>query len=290
MKKVLVLGATGMLGSACYRVLSDSSTLSAEGTSRTSDKLLRQMDAGDSNQVRKLVSKIQPDYVVNCIGIIKPHIAESDPDSIKRAILINSEFPIFLADLAVKADFKVIQIATDCVYSGKKGSYTEIDQHDATDVYGKTKSLGEVPSKNFLHLRASIIGPELGRSTSLLEWFKNQPKGSQLNGFEDHIWNGVTTYQFARLARGLIESESELSGTRHIVPANRVSKYELLNIFSNVYKRDDIQINKITSSNFIDRTLETENADVNLEIWNMGGYTSLPTIDEMVREQAINQA
>ena len=290
MKKVLVLGATGMLGSACYRVLSDSSTLSAEGTSRTSDKLLRQMDAGDSNQVRKLVSKIQPDYVVNCIGIIKPHIAESDPDSIKRAILINSEFPIFLADLAVKADFKVIQIATDCVYSGKKGSYTEIDQHDATDVYGKTKSLGEVPSKNFLHLRASIIGPELGRSTSLLEWFRNQPKGSQLNGFEDHIWNGVTTYQFARLARGLIESESELSGTRHIVPANRVSKYELLNIFSNVYKRDDIQINKITSSNFIDRTLETENADVNLEIWNMGGYTSLPTIDEMVREQAINQA
>jgi dTDP-4-dehydrorhamnose reductase len=290
MKKVLVLGATGMLGSACYRVLSDSSTLSTEGTSRTSDKLLRQMDAGDSNQVRKLVSKIQPDYVVNCIGIIKPHIAESDPDSIKRAILINSEFPIFLADLAVKADFKVIQIATDCVYSGKKGSYTEIDQHDATDVYGKTKSLGEVPSKNFLHLRASIIGPELGRSTSLLEWFRNQPKGSQLNGFEDHIWNGVTTYQFARLARGLIESESELSGTRHIVPANRVSKYELLNIFSNVYKRDDIQINKITSSNFIDRTLETENADVNLEIWNMGGYTSLPTIDEMVREQAINQA
>jgi dTDP-4-dehydrorhamnose reductase len=290
MKKVLVLGATGMLGSACYRVLSEGSNLSTEGTSRTSDKLLRQMDAGDLNQVRKLFSEIEPDYVVNCIGIIKPHISESDSASIRRAISINSEFPIFLADLASTANFKVIQIATDCVYSGKKGNYTEIDQHDATDVYGKTKSLGEVPSENFLHLRASIIGPELGRSTSLLEWFRSQPKGSQLNGFEDHIWNGVTTYQFAKLARGIIENESELSGTRHIVPANRVSKYELLNIFSNVYDRGDIQISKITSSNFIDRTLETENEDLNLEIWNMGGYTSLPTIDEMVREQAFNQA
>ena len=290
MKKVLVLGATGMLGSACYKVLSDSSSLLTEGTSRTSDKLLRKMDAGDLNQVRTLVSEIEPDYVVNCIGIIKPHISESDSTSIRRAISINSDFPIFLADLASTTNFKVIQIATDCVYSGKKGSYTEIDQHDATDVYGKTKSLGEVPSENFLHLRASIIGPELGRSSSLLEWFKNQPKGSQLNGFEDHIWNGVTTYQFAKLARGIIESESELSGTRHIVPANRVSKFELLNIFADVYDRDDIQINKITSSNFVDRTLETEYAELNREIWNISGYTSLPTIEEMVREQAINQA
>lgn len=285
-----MLGATGMLGSACYRVLSDSSNFSTEGTSRTSDKLLRQMDAEDPNQVRKIISEMEPDYVVNCIGIIKPHISESDSTSIRRAISINSDFPIFLADLASTTNFKVVQIATDCVYSGKKGSYTEIDQHDATDVYGKTKSLGEVPSENFLHLRASIIGPELGRSTSLLEWFRNQPKGSQLNGFEDHIWNGVTTYQFAKLARGIIENGPELSGTRHIVPANRVSKYELLNIFSNVYDRGDIQISRITSSNFIDRTLETENVDLNREIWNMGGYTSLPTIDEMVREQAINQA
>ena len=287
MKKVLVLGATGMLGSACYKVIAESSSLSVEGTSRTLDDSLTQMNAEDLKQVRTVITNTRPDYVVNCIGIIKPHISEKDPASVMRAISINSEFPIFLAGLASEADFNVIQIATDCVYSGKKGSYTEIDQHDATDVYGKTKSLGEVPSENFLHLRASIIGPEFGRSTSLLEWFRNQPKESELNGFEDHIWNGITTYQFARLARGLIESESNIFGIRHLVPANRVSKYDLLKIFSEVYDRNDIEIKKITSSSFIDRTLETEDKDLNREIWNIGGYSSLPTIAEMVSEQAL---
>ena len=281
-----MLGATGMLGSACYSVISESSSLSTEGTSRTLDGKLLHLDAEDLNQASTLIAKIQPDYVVNCIGIIKPHISEKDPASIKRAISINAEFPIFLANLASENNFRVIQIATDCVYSGKKGSYTEIDLHDATDVYGKTKSLGEVPSENFLHLRASIIGPELGRSTSLLEWFRNQPLGSKLNGFEDHIWNGITTYQFAKLARGIIESEEKISGIRHLVPANRVSKYELLQIFSNVYGKDDIEISKVTSSNFIDRTLETENSDFNREIWNLGGYSTLPTIEDMVIEQA----
>lgn len=287
MKKVLVLGATGMLGSACYSVISQSSSLSTEGTSRTLDGKLLHLDAEDLNQVSNLIAKVQPDYVVNCIGIIKPHISEKEPDSIKKAIDINAKFPISIANLALEHNFKVIQIATDCVYSGKKGSYTEIDLHDATDVYGKTKSLGEVPSENFLHLRASIIGPEFGRSTSLLEWFRNQPLGSKLNGFEDHIWNGITTYQFARLARGLIESGSNIFGIRHLVPANRVSKYDLLKIFSEVYERNDIEIKKITSSSFIDRTLETEDKDLNREIWNVGGYSTLPTIAEMVREQAL---
>ena len=281
-----MLGATGMLGSACYSVISESSSLSTQGTSRTLDSQLLHLDAEDLNQASTLIAKIKPDYIVNCIGIIKPHISEKDPASIKRAISINAEFPIFLANLALENNFRVIQIATDCVYSGKKGSYTEIDLHDATDVYGKTKSLGEVPSENFLHLRASIIGPEFGRSTSLLEWFRNQPLGSKLNGFEDHIWNGITTYQFAKLALGIIESGETISGIRHIVPANRVSKYELLKIFSKVYRRDDLEISKVTSSNFIDRTLETENSDFNREIWNLGGYSTLPTIEEMVIEQA----
>ena len=286
MKKVLVLGATGMLGSACYSVISESSSLSTQGTSRTLDSQLLHLDAEDLNQASTLIAKIKPDFIVNCIGIIKPHISEKDPASIKRAISINAEFPIFLANLASENNFRVIQIATDCVYSGKKGSYTEIDLHDATDVYGKTKSLGEVPSENFLHLRASIIGPEFGRSTSLLEWFRNQPLGSKLNGFEDHIWNGITTYQFAKLALGIIESGETISGIRHLVPANRVSKYELLQIFSNVYHRNDLEISKVTSSNFIDRTLETENSNFNREIWALGGYSNLPTIEEMVLEQA----
>ena len=153
MQKVLILGATGMLGSACMRVVTLDPKIDLIGTVRNGGEQLLVFDAG-IDSVANLLEANKPNWIINCIGIIKPYINEKDSSSIRNAIKINSEFPILLSNAAEKIGAKVIQIATDCVYSGANGSYIESDLHDATDTYGKTKSLGEVPALNVMHLRA----------------------------------------------------------------------------------------------------------------------------------------
>ena len=282
MKKVLILGATGMLGSACGSVLSNSKEIKLIKTSRTNQDGYQLFDAQKDN-VSEFIESIKPDWIVNCIGVIKPHINEKSVQSRINAIQINGLFP---ERLASSTNQPIIQIATDCVYSGRKGSYVESDTHDATDVYGKTKSLGEMPAENLNHIRVSIIGPEVGRSTSLLEWFRNQSKGASLNGFTDHLWNGVTTHHFGLIAKGIIEHDFVEFSATHLVPQDKVSKAQLLRIFAEVYGRPDIVINDTKSSETIDRTLATENKETNKKLWEMAGYEEPPTVEKMVREQA----
>lgn len=285
MDKVLVLGATGMLGSACMEVVSNDSNIDLIGTARNgSDQFLGFNAQVDS--IADLLEFHKPNWIINCIGIIKPHIDERVPSSIENAIKVNSEFPILLANAAAKAGSKVIQIATDCVYSGVQGSYIESDLHDATDVYGKTKSLGEVPASNVMHLRTSIIGPEVGRSTSLLEWFRNQPNGAKLNGFTDHLWNGVSTHAFGKLSLGIIKNDGFRSGTHHVIPKDIVVKSELLRIFARAYSRQDLQISDVASQKRIDRTLSTNDKEFSHSLWSLAEYKSPPTVEEMVIEQA----
>lgn len=282
MKKVLILGATGMLGSACKSVLSNSVNLEVIGTARNGEDGYIKFDAL-KDDIEAMISSVKPDWILNCIGIIKPHINEGSIESRARAIEINGLFPKKLVQSTKKP---IIQIATDCVFSGKKGSYIESDLHDATDLYGKTKSLGEMPADNLKHLRVSIIGPEIRRSTSLLEWFRNQPNYASLNGFTDHLWNGITTHHFGYITRGIIEQDFTDFGRTHIIPKNVVSKADLLRIFAFSYKRSDILIADTKSSITIDRTLATENAELNRKLWNFAGYEEPPSIEMMVEEQA----
>jgi dTDP-4-dehydrorhamnose reductase len=282
MKKVLILGANGMLGHACDQILTSSGVGEVVKTSRANLPGHVQFDASQDS-ISKLISTTNPDWIINCIGIIKPHIKEDQPLSILNAVKINSEFP---CDLASATNATIIQIATDCVYSGQKGLYAENDVHDAQDVYGKTKSLGESPSNNLIHLRASIIGPEKGRSTSLLEWFKNQPVNAELNGFTDHLWNGITTHHFAKVALGIIRNDFREVTKTHIVPTGLIKKSDLLREFAIAYSRPDIKINDVVSAMKIDRTLSTSNADLNSVLWSMAGYEVIPSVAEMVQEQA----
>ena len=282
MKKILILGATGMLGHAVADLFRTKTDFQLTQSSRINLPGYVNFDA-ESDNVSDLLNVIKPDWVVNCIGVIKPHINEQSSDSIMRALRINAIFPQLLSTATNKP---IIQIATDCVFSGEKGSYIESDLHDATDVYGKTKSLGEVPSENMKHLRVSIIGPEKGRATSLLEWFRNQPKNSELKGFIDHLWNGVSTYHFGRIVLGLIENEFTDFTKTHIIPADIVTKAKLLNIFSSAYNRSDLKVIETNSFKTINRTLDTLNSELNYKIWKMAGYETLPTIEEMVIEQA----
>ncbi|MDR0631750.1 MAG: sugar nucleotide-binding protein, partial [Holosporaceae bacterium] len=226
------------------------------------------------------------DWVVNCIGIIKPYIDYRDSSSVQRAIRVNALFPHRLAEAAKNVGARVIQIATDCVFDGQIGHYTETSEHNATDVYGKTKSLGEVVAENFINLRCSIIGLELKNKTSLLEWFLNQPKGATINGFKNHLWNGVTTTAFARICVGIIRNNLQIDHMQHIIPANIVNKLDLLNIFKEIFNRNDVIVRDVYTDVGIDRVLSTNDCGINRSIWNAAKYGQIPTVEEMCCETA----
>jgi dTDP-4-dehydrorhamnose reductase len=286
--RVLVLGGTGMLGSAVVRSLREFG-LSVVATARDVadapadlDVPFIAFDADTLDPADLVVGLGHGDVVVNCIGIIKPYIHDDDASERERAIRINSLFPYQLAKFAERQGFRVIQIATDCVYNGAKGAYDEAQLHDATDVYGKSKSLGEVPSPSFLNLRCSVIGPEQKNRTSLLEWVLSHQAGESFSGYTDHIWNGVTGQAFGRIVGGIIASGNDLSGTVHVVPADVVSKDELSRVILTAYGRTGVSVVPTATGTGINRTLSTLRPDVNEGLWRDAGYSTIPTVAELV--------
>lgn len=222
------------------------------------------------------------DYVINCIGIIKPFIHSHEAESVKRAIAVNSLFPIQLAKWAEGSGSRVIQIATDCVYSGRDGEYLEQSPHDAEDIYGKTKSLGEVESLNVMHLRASIIGREINHDASLVSWLKNQPVGSSITGYTDHQWNGITTSAFAKICLGVIRQGTFKAGLQHLVPGSDVTKDELVRLIADRLGRHDVEIKSGISDKQVDRRIRSEFPGANQKLWLDAGYSSVPTVEELV--------
>ena len=255
MTNVLVLGATGMLGSMVMTYMREQVGVDVRGTYRdTSPEVfrgikdqLRPFDASQDpeSELRRIEANFRPDYIINCIGVIKPYCQDNNPQGVVRAIQINALFPHLLAEAVtdVLPGTKIIQIATDCVFSGKTGAYDESAKHDPLDVYGKTKSLGEIDADHVLNIRSSIIGPEIKGKVSLLEWFKSQPRGAKLKGFAHHEWNGVTTLQFAELCvmlmRGKVFSDWRSKGSRlHYVVNETLDKYQLLMMMKEVFQKD----------------------------------------------------
>ena len=224
-------------------------------------------------------------WIINAIGITKPYTHDDIPMEIDRAIRINALLPRRLAECAGKTGARVLQIATDCVYSGTRGAYVEPDLHDALDVYGKTKSLGEGPQPNLHNLRCSIVGPEPKAYVFLLEWFRRQPKGARLKGYTNHRWNGITTLHFAKLCAAIIRGATA-PRAQHVVPGDSVSKAELLEIVLAAFGRDDVEVRPGPAPTPVDRTLSTQHPAVNQSLWTAAGYDRPPTIAEMVRELA----
>ena len=250
----IVLGSTGMLGSMVLK---------------TWDEHVGFTTREDFDATNPDISSLASyDWVINCIGMIKPYC-----DDVEAAVRVNALFPHTLPA-------NTIQIATDCVYSGKKGNYVETDEHDALDVYGKTKSLGEAP--HIKNLRCSIIGPELKGHKSLLDWFLAQ---TEANGYTNHRWNGITTYHFSKIIQGVIREGLELPTLQHIVPADVVTKAELLRLIAK-YINKGIKVIDIEADEAVDRTLSTNDPYLNKKLWEAAGYSEPPTIEQMVRELA----
>jgi dTDP-4-dehydrorhamnose reductase len=280
---VLILGGTGMLGHAVleeFRGFDGDVKFTSRSGSGIPFDVLKDPVEGLSKHFHSGV------YVINCLGITKPHINDDNEQEVAKARLVNSLFPAELAALAEQAGARVIQIATDCVFSGGKGHYLETDIHDAEDVYGKSKSLGEVVSNNVMHIRVSTIGRELGRSTLLLEWVLSHPQGATIPGFTDHFWNGVPTNHFAKVIRGILEKDGFEAGLSHLVPANELSKADLVRKIASAFGRPDLMVIDTDSGKPINRTLSTTNPDFNSQLWLEAGYPEIPTIEQLIAEIA----
>jgi dTDP-4-dehydrorhamnose reductase len=288
--RVLLLGATGMLGGMVGKVLGDDPDLDVVGTARRADAPggafpvhrfdARRDDPGD------LLDLVRQDWIVNAIGVTKPHIDPEDPDRVLAALDVNARFPYALAGAAQSRGSRVIQIATDGVYSGQLGSYRESAPHDPADVYGKTKSLGEVAGPAVTHLRCSIVGPEASDGSSLLAWVLAQAPGARVTGYADHRWNGVTTWHFARLCQGIIREDLDLPSPLHVVPGDTVTKAELVEEIAGAFGRDDLTVEPGRSPAAVDRSLATDHPAANARLWRAAGYESPPSVRTMVRELA----
>ena len=188
-----------------------------------------------SDNLKKIVDNV--DFIVNCIGVIKPKIDEKNPNSIKETILTNSYFPMELQNLAFENQIKYIQIGTDCVFSGIDGSYTESSYMDAKDLYGKSKIVGELEGMNKYLIRSSIIGPEEGKGSSLMNWFLNNTQ-QEVSGYKNHLWNGVTTLNFAKVVEGFILSSEFNFKTQHLIPKNTITKANFCLLYTSPSPRD----------------------------------------------------
>lgn len=286
MTRVLVLGSTGMLGSAVEQVLRESE-IEVITASRTQGV---RFDANDLDSAGLIAAAgLGPDdYIVNCVGLTKARIDESSRTSRDLAVKLNIEFPSNLADAAEQSSVKVIQVATDCVFSGTDGNYSEASGHDALDVYGKTKSLGEVPSEHVMHLRCSLVGPEIERSSLFFEWVRNQPQGANISGYTNHFWNGLSSRAFGKVVAGIIRENLFSSGVQHLVPANQVTKDALVRMELAALGRNDVSVQSVAAEVAVDRTLRTENTAINEKLFLAAGYSEIPTIEQMVLEACEN--
>jgi dTDP-4-dehydrorhamnose reductase len=294
---VIVLGGTGMLGSMITDVMARdgrvrlsatarSYRLATHGRARLPNVTWKVFDV-DRIKATPLAAVIdRNDWVINAIGITKPLIRDDDSGDVERAIRVNALFPHDLTRHAAAHGARIIQIATDCVFSGRRGDYVEDDEHDPLDVYGKSKSLGEVNSPYIYHLRCSIVGPELTGFRFLLEWLRGQPRGARVNGYANHQWNGITTVHFARICLGVIAQNIALPSVHHIVPRDQITKADLLRLLASSYERDDIGVDNVTTSQDINRVLQTRDVALNARIWQAAGYMEPPEVTTLMRELA----
>jgi dTDP-4-dehydrorhamnose reductase len=291
-KPVLVLGGTGMIGHGVVLEL-----IAAGIPFRATTRHEAVVPTGLSDRFTNFDSSIdilpelldgygRGDVVVNCAGLIKQYIDDLAVDDRVRALESNAALALRLALLAREQGFRVIHITSDCVFAGTRGNYLETDPHDATDVYGQSKSLGEIATPGILTIRCSVIGPELRGFRSLMHWVLSHNDGAQITGFTNHQWNGVTSTAFGRVVAGVIRTGNPLSGTVHLVPANSLSKFELVRTILDAFDRTGITLTPVATENGVDRVLGTAHPDINARMWKDAGYAAPPTVSEMIADLA----
>ena len=210
-------------------------------------------DARNADFVRALINGGNYDSVINCIGILN-QFAEQNKS---LATYLNAYLPHLLAEITDGTDTQVIHMSTDCVYSGKRGEYTEDDIPDGETFYDRSKALGELCDSKNITLRNSIVGPDINpRGIGLLNWFMQQ--NGEVNGYSKAMWTGQTTLQLAKTME--VAAKERASGLYNTVPDHSISKYELLGLFNKYLREDSVKINRIDGVN-ADKSLKRTRFD-----------------------------
>ena len=283
--KVVLLGGTGMLGHRLWINLQKQHdvwvTVRGEGNpfpavpQFPSDRIVRRVDALASDDVIGALGAIRPDLVINCIGLIKQMEHAGDP---LPALTMNAVLPHRMAAICRAVGARCVHISTDCVFSGRKGSYTEADLSDAEDVYGKTKFLGEVQGPHAITLRTSIIGQELKNHLGLVEWFLAQT--GTIKCYQKALYSGFTTDELSRIILEHVIPNPGLNGL-YQVSSEPINKYDLLVLVRGAYAR---QVEILPEDHFTcDRTLDST------RFRKATGYVP-PSWAEMIREMALDAA
>ena len=281
--KIVILGARGMLGHKIGQVLKEKFPKIIATTQGPTDvafyrdilsfpksDIIENLDVTDLHRLKAVLQEIRPNIVINCVGVIKQR---SEAKAAIPSITINALLPHKLAEICQAWGGRLIHFSTDCVFSGKRGGYSEDDASDAEDLYGKTKFLGEVQTDNALTLRTSIIGRELTRHASLLDWFLSQ-NHKTVKGYKRAFYSGVTTNHLAQVVGNIIEKSPNLSGLYQVV-SQPISKYDLLGLIRNAYQLD---IEIIPDEEFYcDRTMKGD------KFYQATGYVC-PSWPELVSE------
>ncbi len=268
--KFLVLGSNGMAGHMISLYLKEQGH-DVYGFDRTTPRYVSGMagDARNTDLIREILSNGKYDSVINCIGILN-QFAEKNK---ALASFLNSYFPHFLAEVTAGTDTQVIHMSTDCVFSGKKGGYTESDFRDGETFYDRSKALGELEDQKNVTLRNSIVGPDINpKGIGLMNWFMQQ--NGEINGYTRAMWTGQTTLQLAKTME--IAAKEKVSGLYNTVPDHSISKYDLLSLFNHYFRNDAIKINPIEGVN-ADKSLKRTRFDF--------GYL-IPDYEVMVIELA----
>lgn len=283
MTRILVLGASGMLGNAMLRYFATRAEYDVRGTVRSTkiadafskdlrDRLIANVDANDIDSVIAAVADFQPIVIINCIGLIKQLASAGDP---LAAIPVNALMPHRLARVAAAAQARFVHISTDCVFTGSRGDYRESDIPDANDLYGRSKLLGEVDTPNAITLRTSIIGHELASAHGLVDWFLGQRV--EVKGYARAIFSGLPTVELARAIADCVLPFPELRGLYH-VSAAPISKLDLLRLVGTAY---NVSTSILPDSDLvIDRSLNSD------RFRSATGYTppSWPDLVEKMRD------
>ena len=247
--KIFIFGSNGMLGTYVSNVLKEKFTI-IKFTRKDYD--LSEIKINSLKELLISNNFDNGDIVINCAGVI-PQASKQRTLNTNLYFKINSIFPVILSCIVNQLSGKMIHVTTDCVFSGKDGNYNENSIHDETSDYGISKSLGELCDATII--RTSIIGEEINNKRSLLELVRSN-SGKEINGYENHFWNGVTCLQLAYILENIIINNKFWNGTRHIFSPRSVSKYELVSIINETYNLN-IKINKFSTENKVNKTIKS---------------------------------
>jgi dTDP-4-dehydrorhamnose reductase len=231
-RSILLLGAAGMAGHVVRDYLSTIPSFKVTSTARSAnDQSVIGLDVTCQSRLEEVLLNTKPDFVVNCIGAL---VSQSEND-LESAIRLNSLLPNTLSRMGKSFSFRLIHVSTDCVFSGKKGDYTELDYRDGDTNYARTKAIGEVQNDRDLTIRTSIVGPEIkSNGTGLLDWFLKQ--NSSVVGFSRVYWSGVSTLELAKAIHYAIEKGTK--GLIHLCPSQKIAKSDLLRVVAKIWKKN----------------------------------------------------